>query len=187
MKKTRFLSMLAVTALLFTSCSDDDNPDPVNDKEVITNLSIVFEAEGVEDVTLESEDLDGTDGPDTPEITITGVFQANTTYTGTITVLNQTVTPTENVTLEIREEDDEHQFFFTTTGSLGETTYLDFDDDDNPLGLSFTLATGDAGVGTILVTLRHDLNKDAAGVSEGDITNAGGETDVAQTFSVSVQ
>jgi len=186
MRTTRFLSMLAIAALVFTSCSDDDDPDPVNDREVITNLTIVFEAEGVEDVTLESEDLDGTDGPGTPEVTITGTFQENTTYTGTITVLNQTVTPTENVTIEIRDEDDEHQFFFTTTGSLGDTEYLDFDDDENPLGLSFRLSTGDAGMGTILVTLRHELDKDAAGVSEGDITNAGGDTDIAQLFSVSV-
>ena len=43
------------------------------------------------------------------------------------------------------------------------------------------------GSGTITVTLRHEPNKDAAGVSSGDIANAGGETDIEVTFNVEIQ
>ena len=33
------------------------------------------------------------------------------TYSGTMTLLNESETPAEDITIEIQEEDDEHQFF----------------------------------------------------------------------------
>ena len=42
------------------------------------------------------------------------------------------------------------------------------------------------GNGTITVILRHEPDKDASGVSNGDITNAGGETDIEVVFNVEV-
>jgi len=62
------------------------------------------------------------------------------------------------------------------------------DADGNPIGLDFIVTT-DATTGTeaFTITLRHEPSKDAAGVSAGDITNAGGETDVEVTFNVTVQ
>ncbi|HBK71516.1 MAG TPA: type 1 periplasmic binding fold superfamily protein, partial [Flavobacteriaceae bacterium] len=35
--------------------------------------------------------------------------------------------------------------------------------------------------------LRHEPNKSASGVSDGDITNAGGETDIEVIFNITVQ
>ncbi|MEZ7887763.1 MAG: type 1 periplasmic binding fold superfamily protein, partial [Flavobacteriales bacterium] len=61
------------------------------------------------------------------------------------------------------------------------------DEEGNPIGLSTVLTTGEMGSGTITVTLRHEPNKDAAGVSSGDIANAGGETDIEVTFNVEIQ
>ena len=184
MKKNVFLLLLS--SIILFSCSDDD-PAPVNEEEVITTLTVVLTATGQNDVTLQSVDLDG-DGPNAPVITVTGgSLAANTTYTGSITLLNETETPVEDITEEIEEEDEEHQFFFEVTGSLTGTTYNDQDSNGNPIGLSFNLTTGATGPGTILITLRHELNKTATGVPGGDITNAGGDTDIAQSFDVSVQ
>ena len=53
--------------------------------------------------------------------------------------------------------------------------------------MAFTLTTGDAASGNITIILRHEPVKDAEGVSDGDITNAGGETDISVTFPVVVQ
>jgi len=74
------------------------------------------------------------------------------------------------------------------------------DADGNPVGLSSTLTTGAAGSGTLTVTLRHEPMKSATGVTlrhepmksatgvaDGDITNAGGETDIEIVFPVDVQ
>ena len=65
--------------------------------------------------------------------------------------------------------------------------YNDLDEEGKPIGLSTVLTTGEMGSGTITVTLRHEPNKDAAGVSSGDIANAGGETDIEVTFNVEIQ
>lgn len=184
--KTLFLSLLVAT--LFVSCSsDDDNPEPVNEEEVITRMTIeLTPATGGNLVTLEINDPDG-DGPTAPTIT-GGTLAANTVYNGSIELFDESdPTDIEDITEEVAEEDDEHQFFFATTGSVGTIAYADFDGNGNPVGLSFTLTTTAAANGTLTVTLRHEPIKDAAGVSDGDITNASGETDIEATFNITVQ
>ena len=108
--------------------------------------------------------------------------------TGTIEFLNETETPAEDVTEEVEDEDDEHQIFYEIGGTLElDVTYTDMDGDGNPVGLTFNALAGNASSGTFLVTLRHEPDKNAAGVSDGDITNAGGETDIAQSFDLTIQ
>jgi hypothetical protein len=176
---------ILLLALLFTGCSDDDTPQIINEEEVITTLTATLTpVGGGTTITLQTQDLDG-DGPNAPVITISGDLAANTTYNGTLDLLNETESPAESITEEIEEEDDEHQFFFQATNGIT-FTYSDMDGDGNPIGLSFTLTTASAGSAAITITLRHEPVKDAAGVSDGDITNAGGETDIAVTFNVTV-
>jgi hypothetical protein len=189
MKTFKYLCLSILSLTFITSCSSDDNdPIPVNEEEVITTLTVVLTPVGTgTPVTLVSRDLDG-DGPDAPEFTISGPMSANTTYTGSLDLLNETVSPAESITEEIEEEDDEHQFFFSVTNNLFDVSYADSDGDGNPVGLSFTLNTNSTiDTGAFTITLRHEPNKTAEGVSLGDITNAGGETDVLITFNVSVQ
>ena len=187
MKTNKWLPFLALGALIFTSCSnDDDNPDPVHEEEVITTLTITLTPDGGgTDVTLQSRDLDG-NGPNEPEITITGNIVANTTYNGSIELLNETEDPAEDITEEVEEEAEEHQFFYSLTGDLGTITYTDTDGNGDPVGLLFTWETAGLANGSLTVTLRHEPNKDAEGVSSGNITNAGGETDITQTFTINV-
>ena len=189
MKTIKLLSLALITGLVLSSCSnDDDNPDPVNEEEVITTLIATLAPTTIgTTVTMTFQDLDG-DGPGTPTLTVSGPLEANTTYNGTLNLLNETETPPELITTEIEEEDDEHQFFFSATGNVGAFAYSDADGNGNPVGLAFTLTTGNATTGSITIILRHEPMKDAAGVSDGDITNAGGETDISVTFTnVTVQ
>lgn len=189
MKTFKKISILFLATLVFSACSsDDDSPIPVNEEEVITTLTAEFTpVGGGSTITLRSRDLDG-DGPNPPVITVSGPFAVSTTYNGRLIILNETETPAEIINSEIEEEDDEHQFFFQATNGIGTFNYVDFDGDGNPLGLAFTMTTSQsAATGRLTITLRHEPNKDAAGVSEGDITNAGGETDIQASFSVMVQ
>nr|WP_273569098.1 type 1 periplasmic binding fold superfamily protein [Maribacter sp. Hal144] len=184
--KTSFRSYalcLLFIPMAFTSCSDDDeNPVPVDEEEVITTMTVTLTSSGNSTVTLQSQDLDG-DGPNAPEITVSGNLAANATYSGSIELLNETETPAEDITEEVEEEDEEHQFFFSTGGSVTGATYSDQDGDGNPLGLSFELSTGEAGSGTLQITLRHEPKKP----NDGTLADAGGETDIAQTFTVTVE
>lgn len=189
MKTIKFLSMMATAALLITSCSDDDDagPEEVNEEEVITTMTVTLTPTGGGSaVVLQSQDLDG-DGPPNapPEITVSGNLVAESTYEGEIELLNETETPAEDVTEEVEEEGDEHQFIFEATGSIETIEYDDVDANGNPVGgIEFTLTTGGAaGNATLAITLRHEPTKP----NDGTLAGAGGETDITQTFAVTVE
>lgn len=188
MKNIKF-SLLIISLFfgLFTSCSNDDSiPVMINEEEVITTLEVTL-THDTETVVLTSRDLDG-EGPDEPIITVSGPLMANTVYMGSIQILNETVIPAANITEEVEDESLEHQLFYTFSDTLNASvSYTDEDADGYPVGLTFTLQTAAASTGTLTVTLRHEPNKDAAGVRAGDIANAGGESDVEQGFSLEIQ
>lgn len=183
MKKFTTLAIVIGIASSLSSCSVDDKP--VNEDEVITTVITTLTGGG-QVVTLTSRDLDG-DGPNAPVITVSGNLSANTSYMGSVSFLNETETPAENITTEIVDEGVDHQLFFQAPSALGTFTYNDTDANGKPIGIQFTLLTGNATSGNLLVTLRHEPNKSAAGVATGDITNAGGSTDAAITYPVIVQ
>ena len=183
MKNLKLIALLVIPVLFSTSCSNDDAP--VNEEEVITTVRTTLTGGG-QVITLTSRDLDG-DGPNAPVVTVSGNLIAGTTYTGSTEFLNELEDPSEDITVEVEEEGAEHQVFYQLASSLGTITYADEDINGNPIGLNFTLVAGTSGTtGTLTVTLKHLPNKTATGVAAGDITNAGGNTDAAVTFSVAV-
>ncbi|MAT89419.1 MAG: type 1 periplasmic binding fold superfamily protein [Flavobacteriaceae bacterium] len=185
MKLFKYACIFSIVILGFTSCSnndDDATPQVVNEEEIITTLNVSLTAEG-SFVMLTSRDLDG-DGPNPPEVTVSGNLLANTTYVGILEVLNETEDPAEDITLEVLEEDEEHQFFHLVGGGLNATTsYGDFDDNGNPLGVNFALDTGDASSGTLTIVLRHEPNKP----NDGTLEDAGGETDIRADFNITIE
>ncbi|RNL93370.1 type 1 periplasmic binding fold superfamily protein [Sinomicrobium pectinilyticum] len=206
MKTIKLLAFLCTGALFFTSCSsDDDNPDPVNEEELITKVTITLQAENAETVTMEYSDESGLghdhdhdhegEGAeddhdhDGLEGVVSGPLKPNTSYTGSIALWNESVSPAENITDEIKEEADEHQFFYQAIGGLEiDTDYLDKESDylstdsSNPVGLQFNLTTGAAGHGDLRVVLRHQPKKPNTGLDD-----AGGETDMDISFHVHIE
>lgn len=180
-----FLILPLFAFLFLTACNNDDIDDNP-EEEVITTFNYTLITTSGEMTTLSFEDLDG-DGGNDPIIS-GGTLMANTTYIGTADFLNESVSPTEVITTEIKEEDEDHQVFFVPSSSLNATvTYSDEDEDDNPIGLSSTLVTGEASSGQLTIILRHQPDKFGTNVNNGDITNAGGETDIEVTFDVIIQ
>ena len=182
MKTMKRCTMYALLAIAMVGCSDDDTPDVINEEEVITTVILTLTPDSGDQVVLTTQDLDG-DGPNDPVITISGSFAENTQYQGSVRFLNETESPAEEITEEVEEEAEEHQVFYTTTEGLNiQTSYLDFDDNDNPLGLQITLTTGAASEGNLTVTLRHEPVKPNDGLD-----SAGGETDITTTFDVTIE
>jgi hypothetical protein len=184
MKSFKFFTLLTLGLVTFVSCSDDDAaPMPINEEEIITTFTATLVPQGSgTQVTLQSRDLDG-DGPDAPVVTVSGDLLPGVIYNGSIVLLNETETPAEDITVEVEAEDEEHQFFYTVSGGLDVSVeYANFDGNNNPLGTAFTLTTGAASTGSLAFTLRHEPTKPNTGLAD-----AGGETDLAVTFSVSVQ
>ncbi|MEH6679248.1 MAG: type 1 periplasmic binding fold superfamily protein [Sediminicola sp.] len=185
MKKVKFLVYVSIMGLVLTACSnDDDAPEIVNEEEVITTLTVTLVPEGGgESIILQTQDLDG-EGPNAPVVTVSGNLMEGTEYNGSLVVLNETESPAENITEEVEEEADEHQFLFTVGGNLDvTTTYTSFDGNDDPLGTSFDLTANSASSGTLTVTLRHEPKKP----NDGTLADAGGETDISATFSLIVE
>ena len=180
MKKQTFVALLAFTLI---ACEKADPIIP-NEEELITTLIYTLSPDGGgAPVELKFQDLDG-DGGNAPVVK-GGTLAANTTYSGSIELINEI--ESENITEELEQEEDEHQLFFNVSGLNATITYGDADSRGNPVGLSTILTTGAASSGQITVTLRHEPAKDASGVANGDITNAGGETDIEVTFDVVIQ
>lgn len=185
MTRRALYAFLMLFVFTLVACEKED-PDHEHEEEVITTLTYTLQPDGGGSaVTLSFKDLDG-DGGNAPIIS-GGDLAANTIYSGNITLLNESESPAEDITEEIEEEEDEHQFFFSSTVAGVSVAYNDKDDDNNPIGLKTKLTTGTAGAGNLTVILRHEPNKDAAGVSSGDISNAGGETDIEVTFPIEIK
>ena len=94
--KKYILSVFALSALvLFSACSNDDDntPEEVNEEEVITTLlvSLVPDGGGTP-ILLLSTDLDG-DGPTPPVVTVSGNLAADTNYSATASITNETEDP----------------------------------------------------------------------------------------------
>lgn len=174
-------AILPILAFTLYSCDPVEPTDP-KEEELITTVSI--ELIGLNSTAVLSYvDLDG-DGGAAPVYAIDSL-NANTVYSGSITLLNESETPSEDITAEIFDEADDHQFFFTTNGGTN-YSYTDQDNNGYPVGLTFELTTGDPGTEEFTFILRHLPAKDADGVMDGDITNAGGETDIQVVFDVIV-
>jgi hypothetical protein len=68
-------------------------------------------------------------------VTVSGDLLVNTTYSGAVSFLNESVTPVDDITVEVKEEGAEHQLFFRLRKQL-EPTYADADGNGKPIGLA---------------------------------------------------
>jgi hypothetical protein len=183
MKNVKILVTVILATLSLASCSDDDDlPEVINEEEVITTMTITLvpDNDGAS-VILKTQDLDG-DGPDEPVVT-SGKLVAGVTYDGSIELLNELETPAQDITLEVIEEDLDHQIFYTIASDLGVTIdNVNLDSEGNLLGTEFKLTAGAASSGLLTFTLRHEPTKPNTGLED-----AGGETDIEVSFNVEVE
>jgi len=189
MKKSKSICISSLLLALFTigisSCKKDEEkpstPTPtVNEEELITTFTITFtDAAGIHQaVEATFRDTDG-EGGNPPTTFDNIVLQSNTTYNASISLLNESVTPAEDITSEIEEEGDEHIFCFEQTNVNITITRTD-SDGTYGIGLTSDWTTSDASNGTVLISLKHQ-----PGVKNG--TCEPGETDIELLFNVEVQ
>jgi len=179
--------LFSILIILIGSGCKKNDPEIPNEEEVITTLNyILTPVNGGNTVTFSFKDLDGDGG--TAPVVIGGVLKVNTTYQGKLELLNEQENPVGNISKEVEEEGELHQFFFNNSGGL--TVTVQYDDQDamgRPIGLKNKLITSSFSAGKLTITLRHQPDKTASGVSSGNIANAGGETDIEVTFNVKVE
>ncbi|MBO3270237.1 MULTISPECIES: hypothetical protein [Hymenobacter] len=175
-------ALLLATPMFFASCSDDSDPEPEDDNEFITTIRYkLTPTSGTgQAVTAEWKDLDGAGGA---APTITGLALApNTSYTGTISFLDETKTPADDITEEVREENYEHLVIYTPNPATGLMNITRTDKDKNNLevGLTTNVQTGTTNSGNLTIQLRHQ-----PGTKNG--TAAPGSDDANVTFPVTLR
>ena len=126
-----------------------------HDHEAITKviLDITSQADGSEQTINFTDPQTGDGGVDADIELVDG-----TTYTMAMTILNDVEDPIEDITLEILDEQNDHQVFFTgsaITNGIVTFTYEDEDDNGLPLGLDTTITGATAGEGIMTLTLQH--------------------------------
>ena len=176
----RLAALLLSAPLLLASC-DSKDPEPDKDNEQITTVTYTLTPTtgGGAAISATWKDLDGTGGA-APTIS-TLSLRPNTTYTGTISLLDETKTPAADIAKEVKEEANDHILFYTATpAGLLSVTRTDKDAKNLELGLTTSVVTNAAGTGTLKITLRHQ-----PGTKNGTFTP--GDTDAESVFPVTVQ
>lgn len=176
--------LLFVTLAFTNACRPITNPTQTDLEEVLPNVVTLTLTSPQGNTTAVWRGAAGATGSAVRVDTL--VLAAGRTYTGAITAVNDTKTPTVDLTAEYKKLADEHQFFYTVSGdaqSRVSITVTDKDGNNLPVGLVFSLAAS-AGApvrGTLQVVLSH-----FDGVKKNG-TSMSSESDIDITFPVVVR
>ena len=182
-KNSLFIGLSGLLVALIIGCKKDTTKPEDNhehdESELITTVKLNFSGKGISgaDTTFNVlfDDPDGTGG-NKPTSFDTIRFAANKTYTCDLILLDKSKNPVDTISNEVKEEADEHLFFFTPSNSDAlSVTINDKDSKGRNLGLKTSWVTTKATNGTVKVKLMHQ-----PGVKDG--TSANGDTDVEIDF-----
>jgi hypothetical protein len=177
--------VLGMSSLLLmgslSSCKKDTVGD--NESELITTVEITLtdraNANNRNVFTFVDIDGEGGNNPIVQEI----VLNAGAQYDCSIRFLDQSKNPVDDITLEVAEEDDEHEVFIIPSPAERLTvSNRNLDGGGLPLGLTSTWTAGTVGTGTVRVVLKHKPDGEKRA---GDDVNVG-ETDIDVTFQLRV-
>jgi hypothetical protein len=185
MKNKNLMMVLLVGAALFMNSCKKETIDP-NESELITTVRLKLTntfSSSINPVVYEFKDLDG-EGGAAPVKFDDIVLQKNIPYICEVTVLNESVSPADDITKEIKAEANDHQFYFVPSSSnLLTVSNYDTDAQGLPLGLSSFWVTGlNPGTGTLRLVLKHKPGTKAA----NDLINKG-DTDIELNFKLIIQ
>jgi len=183
------LFSVILLSLGLTACDKPGDDDDAGEQEFITKVTIRLEEQGTQNVV--NIIWNDPDGDGRGDFVGTANIKSNRTYKGTVQLLNELATdPKErDMTKEIEEEADEHQFFYTFSNNLRPYATITITDRDKrglPLGLKFDLVTtalpgGTASLtGSLNVVLSHYTTITKTG------TNPGNEEDINITAPLSI-
>ena len=185
MKNIKLFIMAIFCLTLITSCKDDDdNPEPVNEEELITNVTLTFTntANAGDVVIMSNVAPDGQEGAFTN--TVIGTFTAGQSYSLDLEITNESDPADIDDVLndDIIPEGDEHFFKYNNTLGMGMIRDVDSADGahDSNLGNKTTWTTGAAGTGNLQIILVHQ--PETANDSNQFGSTSGGEEDFNITF-----
>lgn len=196
-KNKLYLTAFALVSFAFSSCSSED-PVPENDGELITDVTLTFQEIDASGNSVgaafdfTASDAEGIEIGSTPEVE-TVLLTKGKTYQMSIDVFNSVAG--EDITSEIREEGDEHQFYFLGS-AFTSSPFLSYEYNDDAgelIGLKGIVTVQQSpgfNNANMQILLRHALNKNYPGADNPnfqDYAQAGGESDLDITFPIVVE
>ncbi len=180
LKKIILLLIASSVIVSIHSCKDHDDDhdhdDHDHENELITTIKLTFTN------TISSSKHTFAwrqpNGVGTAITVDTIKLPVDSSYNVSVSVLDESKNPAEDVTEEIRELDTEHQFFYTSTTDRLVISNRDNDAKGLPLGLTFTAQTSSSGnvLGSLRAVLKHyteaapKSNDPQAGSTDADVT-----------------
>jgi hypothetical protein len=183
MKTKILLSLVLIIAISLLGCNKE-KVDP-NEGELITTVRIkltekLMGGSGTVSV-FEFKDLDG-EGGVAPSKFDEVSLQKGKVYDCVLEILNESVTPADNITAEIIAESNDHQLYYSSTNNLVAFSNFNQDAKGFPLGTSsIWTASSAVGAGILNITLKHKPGSKTA----SDNINVG-DTDISLDFKVKV-
>lgn len=170
--------LMLIAGFWLSSCKKDHSHD--DEGELITTVQLKIKDISTNTINSFSwKDVDG-DGGNAP--VIEGItLSASKTYEMEIKFLDESKSPAQDITDEIKAESDDHEVFYQQSNSLVNLTRTDKDNKNLPLGLQVNLVTTSAGTGNLRIILKHKPGTKAAGDD-----SAKGETDIDINFPLTV-
>ena len=173
MKNTfKLLAISCIASVAFSACEKkDDKTTNDEGEELITTVELTFTDNiSAKATTFNWTDADGPggDNPIIDNITLSKDIE----YQLSIRFLNESVTPAEDITDEVREEGNDHLICFSNTSNMTVTS-TDKDSNDLPIGLTANVNTTGAINGFFELELRHQ-----PGVKTGDCELGSADIDV---------
>lgn len=168
-----YIASALATGMLLTGCSEENPVTPRDDHDVVTTitLSCVSTTGDTLSFTWQDDDAQGSAPPSRID---TIRLPAHAHFTGNVHVYNSTVNPVADITPSILADANHHQFMFTDSRKLVEFSATDTDANGKPIGLKYSLMTGENGSSTLRVSLYHYENAtdkvDNVPGSESDIS-----------------
>ena len=174
----QYKTLYLLLSLLIISCSKDD-PEPINEEELITTVQLTFKSPGITDQTVRWQE--GSNNSDIISLA------ANTQYEVEIIFLDESdPSDIEDITEEVKEEADEHQVFYQFSQlniSLEQSSSDTLDSNQNPLFVNSLWNTSEVGTGTVRVYLIHEPVTKSSSTRDG----FAGETDVTVDFPIIIE
>ncbi len=185
-KKIAGVILLVGMAGVLFQCNKASDVEPDEENELITTVQLRFTETGTSNTqTFTYRDTDG-DGGNPPSTFDDIVLKPNAAYNLDVELLDESKTPAEDITEEVREEGDEHLLVFTPTPpALLTYSYVDRDSRNLPIGINGTVRTGAAGTGKLKVQLRHQPPVNGTIVKDG--TPGPGSDDVNLDFDLIIR
>lgn len=187
------LYLFAALGFALASCESED-PIEENEGEVITDVTLTFQEIDASNnpvgspFSFTASDPEGIEVGATPTIETVTITRGKM-YLMTIEVFNSI--ENEDITEEIEEEADEHQFYFLGSAIDNNILSISYADEGGiALGLQNMVnvsSSPGANNAQMRVVLRHDLDKNFPGATNPNFANfvqAGGESDLDITFPV---